>query len=84
MRRLAGQFQTFAEHLLNHAPAGWRPPPLTRSATVQTHCHQHAVTKDDADRELMRRAGIDARVLAAGAVVWPPTSASSKAMTTCP
>ncbi|MFD4554903.1 FAD-binding and (Fe-S)-binding domain-containing protein [Streptomyces sp. NPDC058469] len=66
VRRLAGQFRTFAEQLLNHAPEGWQPPSLTRSATVQTHCHQHAVTKDDADRELMRRAGIDARVLDAG------------------
>ncbi|WP_420310403.1 FAD-linked oxidase C-terminal domain-containing protein [Streptomyces sp. YS-B37] len=66
VQRLAGQFRTFAEQLLNHAPEGWQPPSLTRSATVQTHCHQHAVTKDDADRELMRRAGIDARVLDAG------------------
>ncbi|MET7573269.1 FAD-linked oxidase C-terminal domain-containing protein [Streptomyces sp. NPDC005492] len=66
VRRLAGQFRTFAEQLLNHAPEGWQPPSLTRTATVQTHCHQHAVTKDDADRELMRRAGIDADVLDAG------------------
>jgi len=66
VQRLAGQFRTFAEQLLNHAPDGWQPPRLTKSATVQTHCHQHAVTKDDADRELMRRAGIDARVLDAG------------------
>ncbi|MFG3023585.1 FAD-binding and (Fe-S)-binding domain-containing protein [Streptomyces sp. NPDC048254] len=66
VRRLAGQFRTFAEQLLNHAPEGWQPPSLTRSATVQTHCHQQAVTKDDADRELMRRAGIDADVLDAG------------------
>jgi FAD/FMN-containing dehydrogenase/Fe-S oxidoreductase len=66
VQRLAGQFRTFAEQLLKHAPDGWQPPRLTKSATVQTHCHQHAVTKDDADRELMRRAGIDARVLDAG------------------
>ncbi|MDX6353281.1 MAG: hypothetical protein QOF98_184 [Streptomyces sp.] len=66
IKRLAGQFVTFSELLLGHAPEGWRPPALTRAATVQTHCHQHAVTKFDADRELMRRAGIDAEVLDEG------------------
>ncbi|MBY8882245.1 FAD-binding and (Fe-S)-binding domain-containing protein [Actinacidiphila acidipaludis] len=66
IQRLSGQFLTFSELLLNHAPDGWSPPSLTRAATVQTHCHQHAVTKFDADRELMRRAGIDADVLDEG------------------
>jgi FAD/FMN-containing dehydrogenase/Fe-S oxidoreductase len=66
VRRLSQQFRTFSEQLLNHAPDGWQPPKLARTATVQTHCHQHAVTKYDADRELMRRAGIDADVLDAG------------------
>ena len=66
VERLAKQFRTFSEHLVNHAPREWRPPQLIRSATVQTHCHQHAVMKYDADKELMRRAGIDADVLDAG------------------
>ncbi|WP_435126932.1 FAD-binding and (Fe-S)-binding domain-containing protein [Actinacidiphila sp. bgisy144] len=66
VKRLAGQFHTFAELLLQRAPDGWRPPVLNRAATVQTHCHQHAVTKFDADRELMRRAGIHADVLDEG------------------
>lgn len=66
VQRLAQQFRTFSEQLVNHAPPGWQPPQLTRAATVQTHCHQHAVMKFDADRELMRRAGIDADVLDAG------------------
>ncbi|SEG95605.1 FAD/FMN-containing dehydrogenase [Actinacidiphila yanglinensis] len=66
VKRLAGQFLTFSELLLQRAPEGWQPPKLTRAATVQTHCHQHAVTKFDADRELMRRAGIDADVLDEG------------------
>ncbi|UNO38847.1 FAD-binding and (Fe-S)-binding domain-containing protein [Streptomyces sp. MST-110588] len=66
VKRLSGQFRTFAELLLNDAPEQWRPPALSRTATVQTHCHQHAVTKYDADRELMRRAGIDADVLDEG------------------
>jgi FAD/FMN-containing dehydrogenase/Fe-S oxidoreductase len=66
VERLSRQFLTFSELLLHHAPDGWRPPALSRAATVQTHCHQHAVTKSDADRELMRRAGIDADVLDEG------------------
>lgn len=66
VQRLSRQFRTFAELLVNDAPAGWRPPVLDRAATVQTHCHQHAVTAFDADRELMRRAGIRAEVLDAG------------------
>jgi Fe-S oxidoreductase len=66
VQRLAKQFRTFSEHLVNHAPREWRPPQLIRAATVQTHCHQHAVMKYDADEELMRRAGIDADVLDTG------------------
>ncbi|POX39345.1 FAD-binding oxidoreductase [Streptomyces sp. Ru73] len=66
VQRLAKQFRTFAEQLVNHAPDDWRPPRMARTATVQTHCHQHAVLKDDADRELMRRAGIEAEVLDEG------------------
>ncbi|WP_329461551.1 FAD-binding and (Fe-S)-binding domain-containing protein [Streptomyces sp. NBC_01431] len=66
VQRLAHQTSTFAEFLLHHAPDDWRPPSLTRAAVVQPHCHQHAVLKDDADRELMRRAGLEADVLDAG------------------
>ncbi|MFE4481599.1 MULTISPECIES: FAD-binding and (Fe-S)-binding domain-containing protein [Streptomycetaceae] len=64
--RLAAQTRTFAEHLVNHAPHGWQPPRIGRAATVQTHCHQHAVLGTDPDRELMRRAGLDANVLDEG------------------
>ncbi|MEU1803653.1 FAD-linked oxidase C-terminal domain-containing protein [Streptomyces sp. NPDC019937] len=66
MRRLTAQFRTFAEHLVHHAPDGWQPPALTRQAVIQTHCHQHAVMKDDPDRELMRRAHLVADVLDEG------------------
>ncbi|MEU6514975.1 FAD-binding and (Fe-S)-binding domain-containing protein [Streptomyces sp. NPDC046978] len=66
VQRLAGQVRTFAEQLVHHAPAGWQPPALGRQATVQTHCHQHAIMKFDADRELMRRAHLDADVLDEG------------------
>ncbi|MFF9765673.1 FAD-binding and (Fe-S)-binding domain-containing protein [Streptomyces sp. NPDC014636] len=64
--RLAAQTRTFAEQLVHHAPDDWRPPRLARRATVQTHCHQHAIMKFDADRELMRRAHLDAEVLDEG------------------
>lgn len=64
--RLAAQTRTFAEHLVNHAPDGWHPPRVGRKATVQTHCHQHAVLGTGPDRELMHRAGIDANVLDEG------------------
>ncbi|WP_079159803.1 FAD-binding and (Fe-S)-binding domain-containing protein [Streptomyces griseus] len=66
VQRLARQVRTFSELLVDDAPGDWRPPSLARTATVQTHCHQHAVMKFDADRELMRRAGIDAEVLDEG------------------
>ena len=69
VKRLAGQFLTFSELLVRRAPSlpgDWRPPRLTRAATVQTHCHQHAVIGFDADRELMRRAGVDPDVLDEG------------------
>ncbi|MFB7676574.1 FAD-binding and (Fe-S)-binding domain-containing protein [Kitasatospora purpeofusca] len=64
--RLAAQMRTFAEQLVNHAPDGWQPPHVSRAATVQTHCHQHAVLGADPDRELMRRAGLEAEVLDEG------------------
>ncbi|MFE6622895.1 FAD-linked oxidase C-terminal domain-containing protein [Streptomyces sp. NPDC057740] len=66
VQRLAGQVRTLAEHLVHHAPDGWQPPAMSRPATVQTHCHQHAIMKDEADRELMRRAHLDAEVLDEG------------------
>ncbi|MGW7791201.1 FAD-binding and (Fe-S)-binding domain-containing protein [Streptomyces tricolor] len=66
VQRLAGRTRTLAEQLVHHAPDDWRPPRLARQATVQTHCHQHAVMRFDADRELMRRAHLDAEVLDEG------------------
>ncbi|MCT9092264.1 FAD-binding protein [Streptomyces sp. ASQP_92] len=66
VQRLTHQFRTLAEFLLDRAPKDWEPPTLARTALVQTHCHQHAVLKDDADRELMRRMGLDADVLDEG------------------
>ncbi|WP_405771346.1 FAD-binding and (Fe-S)-binding domain-containing protein [Streptomyces sp. NBC_01538] len=56
-RRLADAVLTFAETLDHHAP-GWTPPRVDRPATGQTHCHQHAVLGDTADRRLREAAGL--------------------------
>ncbi len=55
--RLAAAVRTFAETLEEHAPH-WQPPRLDRPVTGQTHCHQHAVLGDAADRRLRERAGL--------------------------
>ncbi|MGI5482192.1 FAD-binding and (Fe-S)-binding domain-containing protein [Streptomyces lavendofoliae] len=55
--RLAASVRTFAEALEEYAP-DWRPPRLDRPVTGQTHCHQHAVLGDAADRRLRARAGL--------------------------
>jgi FAD/FMN-containing dehydrogenase/Fe-S oxidoreductase len=65
VERLRAQTVTFAELLSEHTP-GWEPPGLHRRALVQTHCHQHAVLGTDADADLLRRAGVEARVLDSG------------------
>jgi Fe-S oxidoreductase len=56
-RRLADRVLTFAETLERHAP-GWIPPRLDLPAAGQTHCHQHAVLGDEADRRLRAAAGL--------------------------
>ncbi|MFF3451145.1 FAD-binding and (Fe-S)-binding domain-containing protein [Streptomyces sp. NPDC002667] len=55
--RLAAAVTTFAEALERHAP-DWTPPRLDRPATGQTHCHQHAVLGDTAERRLRDAAGL--------------------------
>lgn len=55
--RLAASVRTFAETLEEYAPH-WRPPLLDRPVAGQTHCHQHAVLGDAADRRLRERAGL--------------------------
>ncbi|MFK0116542.1 FAD-binding and (Fe-S)-binding domain-containing protein [Streptomyces sp. NPDC090994] len=55
--RLAARVLTFAEVLERHAP-GWTPPTVDRPVTGQTHCHQHAVLGDAADRRLRAAAGL--------------------------
>ncbi|MEU4873943.1 FAD-binding and (Fe-S)-binding domain-containing protein [Streptomyces sp. NPDC021608] len=55
--RLAARVLTFAEVLERHAP-GWVPPRLDRPVVGQTHCHQHAVLGDGAERRLREAAGL--------------------------
>ncbi|MFF5959638.1 FAD-binding and (Fe-S)-binding domain-containing protein [Streptomyces luteogriseus] len=53
--RLAAKVLTLAETLERHAP-GWTPPRVDRPVAGQTHCHQHAVLGDAADRRLREAA----------------------------
>ncbi|MZD09065.1 FAD-binding protein [Streptomyces sp. SID5785] len=56
-RQLADRVVTFAEALERLAPH-WTPPRVDRPVTGQTHCHQHAVLGDAADRRLREKAGL--------------------------
>jgi Fe-S oxidoreductase len=47
-------------------PDGAGPNGVGREAIVQTHCHQHATLGDAADRRVMERIGLRARVLDSG------------------
>ncbi|MEV7284452.1 FAD-binding and (Fe-S)-binding domain-containing protein [Streptomyces sp. NPDC093252] len=55
--RLAARVRTFAQTLEEHAPH-WTPPRLDRPVAGQTHCHQHAVLGDAAERRLRAAAGL--------------------------
>ncbi|WP_107482053.1 FAD-binding and (Fe-S)-binding domain-containing protein, partial [Streptomyces sp. JHA26] len=68
VRRLAERTVTLSELLTGHSP-GYEPPRVpgrSAKALAQVHCHQHAVLGWDADRELLRRAGVDAERLDSG------------------
>ncbi|MFF7024394.1 FAD-binding and (Fe-S)-binding domain-containing protein [Streptomyces klenkii] len=55
--QLADRVRTFAQTLEELAPH-WQPPRLDRPVAGQTHCHQHAVLGDAAERRLRERAGL--------------------------
>lgn len=57
-RRLAASVRTFAQALEELAPR-WHPPRVGRPAVGQTHCHQHAVLGDAAERRLRAKAGLE-------------------------
>ncbi|MFD7441463.1 FAD-binding and (Fe-S)-binding domain-containing protein [Streptomyces sp. NPDC059909] len=56
-RVLADSVRTFAGALEEYAP-DWTPPRSDRPVAGQTHCHQHAVLGDAAERRLRERAGL--------------------------
>ncbi|HEY2879097.1 FAD-binding and (Fe-S)-binding domain-containing protein [Nocardioides sp.] len=65
--RLKDHTVTLAELLTQHTD-GWAPPRATYDARAiaQVHCHQHAIMKWDADRDLLERAGVDVERLDSG------------------
>ncbi|MPY79715.1 MAG: FAD-binding protein [Actinophytocola sp.] len=62
---VAAHTYTFAELLARHAP-DWTPPAVDGHATVQVHCHQHAIMGSGPDAALLRSTGVDTRMLDAG------------------
>ncbi|MGW0906991.1 FAD-binding and (Fe-S)-binding domain-containing protein [Streptomyces sp. NPDC002853] len=55
---LASRVRTFAQTLEELAPE-WSPPRIGRPVVGQTHCHQHAVLGDAAERRLREKAGLE-------------------------
>ncbi|MGW7070013.1 FAD-binding and (Fe-S)-binding domain-containing protein [Streptomyces sp. NPDC054855] len=55
---LASRVRTFAQALEELAPE-WSPPRIGRPVVGQTHCHQHAVLGDAAERRLRGKAGLE-------------------------
>jgi Fe-S oxidoreductase len=59
--RLSRSTLLLAELFEKEAPE-WRPRALGRRALVSFHCHQRAIFGIEADRRLLRRAGLDLEI----------------------
>jgi FAD/FMN-containing dehydrogenase/Fe-S oxidoreductase len=64
-RRLRKQTFLLGEFLAEHAP-GYAPPRLHGRAIFHGHCHQKAVLRAKADKDLLTRMGLDVRPLDSG------------------
>jgi Fe-S oxidoreductase len=62
-QRLSRHFFLFGEFL---SKLGYRPPRLKRTAIVHGHCHQKAVMGMSADEQMLKRLGLDYRLLDSG------------------
>ncbi|HKD45511.1 MAG TPA: FAD-linked oxidase C-terminal domain-containing protein [Candidatus Angelobacter sp.] len=62
--RLRSQVFLLSEFLVGKAD--YHPPQLRRKALVHGHCHHKSVLRFDAEQELLRRLGLDFRVLDSG------------------
>jgi Fe-S oxidoreductase len=64
-KRLRGQVVLLSEYLDRKAGA-FPFPPLAREAVVHGHCHHKAVLKMDAEESVMKKMGLDYRLLDSG------------------
>ncbi|MFI5104022.1 MAG: (Fe-S)-binding protein, partial [Terriglobales bacterium] len=62
--RLREQTFLLSEFLVKKA--GYTPPQLKRKALVHGHCHHKSVLKFDSEQELLKRTGLDFKVLDSG------------------
>ncbi len=63
--RLAGQTVFFSDFVADQAGRGVLPR-RSDPALVQIHCHQHAVIKDEGERHLLDRLGLDYEIMKSG------------------
>jgi FAD/FMN-containing dehydrogenase/Fe-S oxidoreductase len=63
--RLHKNVFTLGEFLIAKAP-GFKIPELPAKAVVHGHCHHKAIMKMDQDKELLKRSGLDFKVLDSG------------------
>ncbi|WP_168707644.1 FAD-binding and (Fe-S)-binding domain-containing protein [Gordonia paraffinivorans] len=58
-RRVAARVRSFASYLPTLLDAGWRPPALPDSVTLQTHCHEYAVFGARSGVAALERLGVE-------------------------